>query len=86
MTKPMVLMKLVALLMVVAVAHGFDFGDLAKKTSDVAKVAVKTTKTLVEKAPEIFSPDQLLEFSKQSIAGVPLEALAATINKICKIF
>ncbi|XP_053684141.1 vitellogenin-1-like [Sabethes cyaneus] len=63
----------------------FDFNDLAKKAGDAAKVAGKATKSLVEKTPEIFSPEQLLDFGKQSIAGVPLEALAATINKICSI-
>ncbi|EDS44107.1 vitellogenin [Culex quinquefasciatus] len=88
MTKLVTMKLLMALVLAVSTLHavrGFDFGDLAKKTGDVAKVAVKTTKTLVEKAPEIFSPEQLLEFGKQSIAGVPLEALAATINKICSI-
>lgn len=63
----------------------FDFSSFAKSTGDVAKVAGKTVKAVAEKVPEIFSPEQLLEFGKQSIAGVPLEALAAALNKICSI-
>ncbi|XP_055628001.1 vitellogenin-1-like isoform X2 [Toxorhynchites rutilus septentrionalis] len=80
-----IVLTLALVLSVLCSLHAIDFGDLAKKTSDIAKVATKTTKSVVEKAPEIFSPEQLLDFGKQSIAGVPLEALAATINKICSI-
>lgn len=82
------LISILALVLVVSsscLGEPFNFDDLAKRTGDVAKVAVKTTKGLVEKAPQIFSPEQLLEFGKQSIAGVPLEALTATINQICSI-
>lgn len=80
------LLPLLVVLMTSLCYHAaFDLTDLAKKTGDVAKVAAKTTKALAEKAPVIFSPEQLLEFGKQSIAGVPLEALAATINKVCSI-
>lgn len=64
--------------------HPFDFGGLVKKTGDVAKVAAKTAKGIAESIPQIFSPEQLLEFSKQSIIGLPAEAIAATINQICK--
>lgn len=77
----------VSLLILLVSSAGYldalDFAGLAKSTGDVAKVAGKTVKTVVEKVPEIFSPEQLADFAKQSIAGVPLEALAATINKIC---
>ncbi|XP_058459589.1 vitellogenin-1-like [Malaya genurostris] len=62
-----------------------DLNSLVSKAGDAAKVAAKTTKSLVDAAPQIFSPEQLLEFGKQSIAGVPLEALAGAINKICSI-
>lgn len=64
-------------------SSAFDFSSLAKSTGDVAKVAGKTVKAVAEKVPAIFSPEQLLEFGKQSIAGVPLEALAAALNQIC---
>ncbi|XP_050091075.1 phospholipase A1-like [Anopheles aquasalis] len=66
-------------------AHGIDFGGFFKSTGDVAKVAAKTAKGVVEKVPEIFSPEQLLEFGKQSIVGLPAEAIAATINQICSV-
>lgn len=76
---------LIALLSLLCYTSAIDFAGFAKATGDVAKVASKATKALVEKTPEIFSPEQLLDFGKQSIAGVPLEALAATLNKICSI-
>lgn len=75
---------LILLVSSVGYLDALDFAGLAKSTGDVAKVAGKTVKTVVEKVPEIFSPEQLADFAKQSIAGVPLEALAATINKICE--
>lgn len=75
---------MIVLLSSLCFSTAFDFNDLARKANDAAKVAGKATKSLVEKTPQIFSPEQLLDFGKQSIAGVPLEALAATINKICK--
>ncbi|XP_053672840.1 vitellogenin-1-like [Anopheles nili] len=65
--------------------HSFDFGGLVKKTGEVAKVAAKTAKGVAESIPQIFSPEQLLEFSKQSIIGLPAEAIAATINQICSV-
>uniref|UniRef100_A0A182P6A8 NEDD8-activating enzyme E1 catalytic subunit n=1 Tax=Anopheles epiroticus TaxID=199890 RepID=A0A182P6A8_9DIPT len=65
--------------------YPFDFGGLVKKTGDVAKVAAKTAKGVAESIPQIFSPEQLLEFSKQSIIGLPAEAIAATINQICSV-
>lgn len=66
-------------------ARSFDLGGLFQKTGEVAKVAAKTAKGLAENIPAIFSPEQLLEFSKQSIIGLPAEAIAATINQICSV-
>uniref|UniRef100_A0A182QP72 Lipase domain-containing protein n=1 Tax=Anopheles farauti TaxID=69004 RepID=A0A182QP72_9DIPT len=63
----------------------FDFGGLVKTTGDVAKVAAKTAKGVAENIPQLFSPEQLIEFSKQSIIGLPAEAIAATINQICSV-
>uniref|UniRef100_A0A182YFM3 NEDD8-activating enzyme E1 catalytic subunit n=2 Tax=Anopheles stephensi TaxID=30069 RepID=A0A182YFM3_ANOST len=65
--------------------HSLDLGGFFKTTSDVAKVAAKTAKGVAENIPQIFSPEQLLEFSKQSIIGLPAEAIAATINQICSV-
>uniref|UniRef100_A0A182MNQ1 Uncharacterized protein n=1 Tax=Anopheles culicifacies TaxID=139723 RepID=A0A182MNQ1_9DIPT len=65
--------------------HSLDLGGFFKTTGDVAKVAAKTAKGVAEKVPQIFSPEQLLEFSKQSIIGLPAEAIAATINQICSV-
>ncbi|XP_058831463.1 vitellogenin-1-like [Topomyia yanbarensis] len=76
---------LLLLLSCVCYLSAFDLSGLASKAGDAAKVAAKTTKSLVDAAPQIFSPEQLLEFGKQSIAGVPLEALTSVINKICSI-
>lgn len=49
------------------------------------KVGIKVTESIVHQAPKIFSPDQLIAFSKESITGVPAEAIMATINKVCSI-
>uniref|UniRef100_A0A182LSH6 Peptidase S1 domain-containing protein n=1 Tax=Anopheles culicifacies TaxID=139723 RepID=A0A182LSH6_9DIPT len=65
--------------------HAFDLGGLLQTTGDVVKVLVRKAQAVVENVPQIFSPEQLLEFSKQSIIGLPAEAIFATINQICSI-
>lgn len=80
----LVLIVLLASVYIVPV-RSLDLGGFFKKTGDVAKVAAKTAKGVAENIPQLFSPEQLLEFSKQSIIGLPAEAIAATINQICSV-
>lgn len=60
------------------------FGDFLNKTKEIAQVAKDTGEALAKKAPELIpSADDLLDFSKQTLAGLPFEAGVALINKIC---
>ncbi|XP_052872169.1 vitellogenin-1-like [Anopheles cruzii] len=85
MSKLTIVVVLAAYCCCCGVVSAIDFGGFFKTTGDVAKVAAKTAKGVVEKVPELFSPEQLLEFGKQSIIGLPAEAIAATINQICSV-
>lgn len=85
MGRQLIVLSLLACLYCSQEARAFDLGGLFKKSGEVAKVAAKTAKGVAENIPQIFSPEQLLEFSKQSIIGLPAEAIAATINQICSV-
>uniref|UniRef100_A0A182J5J4 NEDD8-activating enzyme E1 catalytic subunit n=1 Tax=Anopheles atroparvus TaxID=41427 RepID=A0A182J5J4_ANOAO len=85
MGRQLIVLSLLACLYCAQEARAFDLGGLFKKSGEVAKVAAKTAKGVAENIPQIFSPEQLLEFSKQSIIGLPAEAIAATINQICSV-
>uniref|UniRef100_A0A336LE83 CSON009080 protein n=1 Tax=Culicoides sonorensis TaxID=179676 RepID=A0A336LE83_CULSO len=66
-------------------AAGF-FEKFTNKTKEITNLTVETGKALAEKAPDYVPTfDELLDFTKQSIAGLPLEVAASIINKICSI-
>lgn len=61
------------------------FDSIANKTKEITNLTVETGKALAKNAPDyVPSFDELLDFTKQSIAGLPFEAAASIINKICK--
>lgn len=61
------------------------FGDFINKTKEIAQVAKDTGEAIVKTAPDLIpSTNDLLDFSKQTFAGLPFEAAVAVINKICK--
>lgn len=67
-----------------SVEAGF-FDSFANKTKEITNLTVETGKAIAKKAPDyIPTGDELLDFTKQSIAGLPFEVAASIINKICK--
>lgn len=61
------------------------FGSFSNKTKEITNLTVETGKALAKNAPDyVPSFDELLDFTKQSLAGLPFEAAASIINKICK--
>uniref|UniRef100_A0A1Q3FQH7 Putative hepatic triacylglycerol lipase n=2 Tax=Culex tarsalis TaxID=7177 RepID=A0A1Q3FQH7_CULTA len=78
------------LLTTVAIGNALDFGKFSRRvgqvfTKDTGTMLAKTAQGLVQKVPTLFSPRQLQDFAKQSLLGVPAEALAGTVNKLCSI-
>lgn len=61
------------------------FGDFINKTKDIAQVAKDTGEAIIQKAPDLIpSTSDLLDYSKQTFAGLPFEIAVSVINKICK--
>lgn len=62
-----------------------SFGSFANKTKEITNLTVETGKALAKNVPDYVPTfDELLDFTKQSLAGLPFEAAASIINKICK--
>ncbi|XP_063704253.1 vitellogenin-3-like [Culicoides brevitarsis] len=86
-------MKLVAFCAVILFASFYlnveagIFGEsFLNKTKEISNLTVETSKALAKNAPNYVPTfDELLDFTKQSIAGLPFEAAASIINKICSI-
>lgn len=61
------------------------FGDFINKTKEIAQVAKDTGEAIIEKTPDLIpSADDLLNYSKQTFAGLPFELAVSVVNKICK--
>ncbi|XP_063706112.1 vitellogenin-3-like [Culicoides brevitarsis] len=70
------------------VTAGF-FGPLEtlrNKTKEISNLTVETGKALAQNVPNYVPTfDELFDFTKQSIAGLPFEAAVSVINRICSI-
>jgi hypothetical protein len=59
--------------------------NFGKQLVDHVDAGVNIGTAVAKKIPDIIpTPDEILEFSKQSIAGLPFEVAASAINKLCK--
>ncbi|KAL9695341.1 hypothetical protein quinque_014626 [Culex quinquefasciatus] len=88
MTKPLPIILL--LLATATSGDAVNFGRLSGRvgqvfTKDTATMLGKTAKGLLVSVPTVFSPKQLQNFAQQSIFGVPAEAIAGTVNKLCSM-
>lgn len=62
-----------------------SFTDFLNKTKEIAQVAKDTGEAIVKRGPDLIpSADDLLDYSKQTFAGLPFELAVSVINKICK--
>uniref|UniRef100_U5EEG1 Putative vitellogenin n=1 Tax=Corethrella appendiculata TaxID=1370023 RepID=U5EEG1_9DIPT len=83
-------MKYKIILLVVAVfsqtGSTLDLTSFGKTAQDVAKVGANVAKGVIEKVPDLIpTPNQIFDLSKQAIAGLPVEVVAAAINQVCSI-
>lgn len=61
------------------------FDSFTNKTKEITNLTVETGKALATNAGDYVPTfDELLDYTKQSIAGLPFQAAASIINKICK--
>lgn len=61
------------------------FDSFKDKTKEITNLTVETGKALATNAGDYVPTfDELLDYTKQSIAGLPFQAAASIINKICK--
>jgi hypothetical protein len=73
------------ILLFISCLWAFDIKGIAQTAKDAAKVAVKASKGIAEKAPDLLSPEDIFDLGKQAVAGLPVEVLASAINKICSV-
>jgi hypothetical protein len=56
-----------------------------KQILDHIDAGVNIAGAVAKKIPDIIpTPEEILEFGKQSIAGLPFEVAASAINKLCE--
>jgi hypothetical protein len=59
--------------------------NFGKQILDHIDAGVNIAGAVAKKIPDIIpTPDEILEFGKQSIAGLPFEVAASAINKLCE--
>lgn len=58
-----------------------------KQILDHIDAGINIGSAVSKKIPDLIpSPEEILEFGKQSIAGLPFEVAASAVNKLCKYY
>lgn len=74
----------IGIFLVVSPARG-QLKDFLTKSKDTATLVGDVAKGLADKASDLVpSVDDVLDFSKQTFAGLPFQAALSAFNKVCE--